>query len=107
VSPSILLEAYSPLGSTGSPLFEEEIVTKIAKKNSVDAGTVLLSYLVGRGIVVLPKSVTPSRIEDNMKIIDLSDDEMKTLNELAASGKQHRFVKPDWGVDLGFKDWDT
>ncbi|KAF2834167.1 Aldo/keto reductase [Patellaria atrata CBS 101060] len=36
--------AYSPLGSTGSPLFEEEGVQKIAKKNGVEVGTVLLSW---------------------------------------------------------------
>lgn len=40
----ILIEAYSPLGSTGSPLFKEEAVTDIAKKHNVGAGTVLISY---------------------------------------------------------------
>ena len=40
----ILIEAYSPLGSTGSPLFEEEGVKEVAKKHNVGAGTVLLSY---------------------------------------------------------------
>ncbi len=40
----ILIEAYSPLGSTGSPLFEEEGVKEVAKQHNVGAGTVLLSY---------------------------------------------------------------
>ena len=40
----ILIEAYSPLGSTGSPLFQEEGVQEVAKKHNVGAGTVLLSY---------------------------------------------------------------
>jgi glycerol 2-dehydrogenase (NADP+) len=40
----ILIEAYSPLGSTGSPLFSEEGVQEIAKKLNVGPGTVLLSY---------------------------------------------------------------
>jgi glycerol 2-dehydrogenase (NADP+) len=40
----ILIEAYSPLGSTGSPLFNEEGVQEVAKKHSVGPGTVLLSY---------------------------------------------------------------
>jgi glycerol 2-dehydrogenase (NADP+) len=40
----ILIEAYSPLGSTGSPLFNEEGVQEIAKKLNVGPGTVLLSY---------------------------------------------------------------
>jgi len=48
---SIVVEAYSPLGSTGSPLMKDETVLEIAKKNNVEPGTVLLSYLVNRDIV--------------------------------------------------------
>jgi glycerol 2-dehydrogenase (NADP+) len=40
----IHITAYSPLGSTGSPLFKDETVLEVAKKHSVTAGTVLLSY---------------------------------------------------------------
>lgn len=40
----ILIEAYSPLGSTGSPLFEEDGVKEVAKKHNVGLGTVLISY---------------------------------------------------------------
>jgi len=40
----IRVEAYSPLGSTGSPLFKEEGVQEVAKKHSVGPGTVLISY---------------------------------------------------------------
>jgi hypothetical protein len=36
--------AYSPLGSTGSPLMTAEPVVKISDKKGVSAGTVLLSY---------------------------------------------------------------
>lgn len=40
----ILIEAYSPLGSTGSPLFQEEGVQEVAKKHNVGPGTVLISW---------------------------------------------------------------
>lgn len=43
-SKGIHITAYSPLGSTGSPLFKDEGVLEVAKKHSVGAGTVLLSY---------------------------------------------------------------
>ena len=36
--------AYSPLGSTGSPLFKAEPVVKLAEKKGVSASTILLSY---------------------------------------------------------------
>lgn len=40
----IHITAYSPLGSTGSPLFKDEKVNEVAKKHSVGPGVVLLSY---------------------------------------------------------------
>jgi glycerol 2-dehydrogenase (NADP+) len=40
----IVVTAYSPLGSTGTKLMEEEAVKKVAAKHGVGAGTVLLSY---------------------------------------------------------------
>lgn len=101
----IAVEAYSPLGSNDSPLLSDETVTKIAKKHGVEAGNVLISFQVARGVIVLPKSVTPARIETNLKVVKLDEEDMKALNGL---NKGQRFVKPDWGKDvhLEFPDWD-
>jgi glycerol 2-dehydrogenase (NADP+) len=35
----------------------------------------------------------------------LTDEDIKVLDGVAASGKQHRFITPPWGVDLGFANW--
>ena len=40
----IVVTAYSPFGSSGSPLFQEEGIKKVAEKHQVSPGTVLLSY---------------------------------------------------------------
>ena len=40
----IHVTAYSPLGSTGSPLFGDEGVGEVAGKHGVKAANVLLSY---------------------------------------------------------------
>jgi glycerol 2-dehydrogenase (NADP+) len=40
----ILVEAYSPLGSTGSPLFDETVVQDLAKQYRVNSSTILISY---------------------------------------------------------------
>ncbi|EKC97888.1 aldo-keto reductase [Trichosporon asahii var. asahii CBS 8904] len=101
----IVLEAYSPLGSNDSPLHEDPVVQAVAKKHDVSPATVLISYQVNRGVVVLPKSVTPSRIDANAKVIKLDADDMKQLDGLAADGKQRRFVSPPWGTDFGYDDW--
>ncbi|KAH6607141.1 d-galacturonic acid reductase [Trichoderma cornu-damae] len=100
--------AYSPLGSSGSPLMGAEPVVKIAEKRGVSAGTVLLSYHVNRGSTVLAKSVTPARIKANLEIIGLDDEDTKLLNDysddLATKGKLKRYVYPPFGIDFGFPD---
>jgi glycerol 2-dehydrogenase (NADP+) len=44
-SQSIVAQAYSPLGSTNSPLFTDETVVTLSKKYDVDAAAVLAGYL--------------------------------------------------------------
>lgn len=41
----IVAQAYSPLGSTNSPLLKDEVVVSIAQKKGVEPGAVLLAYL--------------------------------------------------------------
>lgn len=99
----IHVTAYSPLGSSGSPLIQNPKVIQIAKRNEVNPGTILLSYHIARGSSVLAKSVTPSRIDENKNIIKLSEADMETLEELWKAGVT-RFVYPEFGVDFGFPD---
>ncbi|XP_063677031.1 uncharacterized protein LOC134813272 [Bolinopsis microptera] len=84
--------AYSPLGNPGSvfrkedqvDLLHEEEVLKIGQKHGVTAGQVLIRYQVEKGNAVIPKSVTPSRIEENLNVFGFSLDaaDMETLNNL-------------------------
>ncbi|KAF2460280.1 NADP-dependent oxidoreductase domain-containing protein [Lineolata rhizophorae] len=97
-SKGIHVTAYSPFGSTGGPLMQEEGVQNIAQKHAVSAGTVLLSYNVARGNSVLPKSVTPSRIEENKNIIKLDQSEVDELNEIHKKKGITRYVYPPFGV---------
>ncbi|KAN0062250.1 hypothetical protein ACQY0O_005431 [Thecaphora frezii] len=102
-SKGILPQAYSPLGSSGGPVLQDPLVVEIAKKHNADPAQVVISWGVQRGVTVLPKSVTPSRIETNGKLLTLSEDEMLQLNELHQQpGKAVRLISPAWGVDLEF-----
>ncbi|KIJ32165.1 hypothetical protein M422DRAFT_61583 [Sphaerobolus stellatus SS14] len=65
-SKGIVPQAFSPLGSTGSPLLTDETATELSKKYNVSVAAVLLGYLVAKKIVTLPKSVTPERIQANL-----------------------------------------
>ncbi|PIK36110.1 aldo-keto reductase, partial [Apostichopus japonicus] len=72
---SIALTAYSPFGSPDRPwasdkdpnLFEDPVVKEIAESRGCTAGQVLLAYHLNQEIVVVPKSVTPSRIKENFE----------------------------------------
>jgi glycerol 2-dehydrogenase (NADP+) len=109
-SKGIVPQAYSPFGSTGGPLLADDQVAEIAKKHSLSSSDVLLGYLVAKGCVVLPKSVTASRIASNMTgaliaVQKLNMADIATLDGLAAGGKQKRFITPPWPVELGFENW--
>lgn len=57
---------------------------------------------VAKDIIVLPKSVTPSRIESNLTgALEahsvLTPEDIKILDGVAAGGKQKRFIMPPWG----------
>ncbi|KAL1956468.1 hypothetical protein VTO42DRAFT_7266 [Malbranchea cinnamomea] len=105
----IHVTAYSPLGSTGSPLLSADAIVEVAKKKGVSPSTVLLSWHVARGSSVLAKSVTPSRIEANHNLIKLDDDDMAAIakfteESIAKNNGPTRFVYPPFGVDFGFPD---
>ncbi|KAH7580574.1 Glycerol 2-dehydrogenase (NADP(+)) [Nakaseomyces glabratus] len=93
----IVLEAYSPLGSTDAPILKEEEITEIAKKNGVNAGQLVISWHAQRGYVVLPKSVKPERIHGNQETFKLSDEDFATLSNYAKKHGERRVVSPNWG----------
>lgn len=80
----ILPQGYSPLGGTdGEALRNNPVIKKIADKHGVQGSNILISWLIKRGINPLPKSVTPSRIENNLKTVALSDEEFEQIQKLA------------------------
>ncbi|KAH7399171.1 NADP-dependent oxidoreductase domain-containing protein [Phaeosphaeria sp. MPI-PUGE-AT-0046c] len=100
----IHVTAYSPLGSTGSPLFKDEVVLECAKKHGTGPGAVLLSYHLARGSSVLAKSVTPSRIDENKNLIQLDGEDMQKLEAIHKTTGLTRYVYPPFGVNAGFPD---
>ncbi|KAL1952773.1 hypothetical protein VTO42DRAFT_4264 [Malbranchea cinnamomea] len=97
----ILIQAYSPLGNnqTGEPkVVDDPKVQGLAKRLGKDGGQLLVSWAIQRGTVVLPKSVTESRIRSNREVFELPPDVMEELNSLE---RHKRFNFPArWGVDI-------
>ncbi len=88
------LTAYSPLGSSDRPeamkvedepsLMSDAVVHEIAERHDASPAQVLISWAIHRGTAVIPKSVTPAHIEDNLAAAELAltDADMDALAEL-------------------------
>ncbi len=78
----IITEAWSPLGK--GELLDDPVIEEIAAAHDRTPAQVVLRWHLELGNVVIPKSVTPSRIEENFRVVDfkLSDADMRRLSEL-------------------------
>ena len=80
----IVTEGYSPLG-TGA-LLDNEILCEMAKKYQTTVPNICISFLRKRGIIPLPKTVSPDRMSGNLRIIRLDAEDMNILNSLPYIG---------------------
>ena len=78
----IVIEAYSPLAH-GKGLDDAALV-EIGKKYLKSPAQIMLRWLTQNGMVVLPKSITPSRINENIDIYDfeLSSKDLEVIGSL-------------------------
>jgi len=88
----IVTESWSPLGQ--GTLLENPVVAKVAAKHGRTPAQVIIRWHIDNGLVVIPKSVTPSRIEENFKVFDfrLDAEDMATFADLEKGGKR---IGPD------------
>ena len=68
----IATEAWSPIAQGG--VLEDPAITQIAEKAGKTPAQVVLRWHIQRGDIVFPKSVTPSRMEDNFDLFDFELD---------------------------------
>lgn len=97
----ILLTAYAPLGSGDRPqrlkksdepvLLQDPVIQRIAGKHGVQPGHILLAWALHRGTIVIPKSVNPERLRQNLDASNVSLD-AADMADIAALDKGYRFV---------------
>ena len=80
---NIFVESWGPLRRGGS-LFEEETLTRLAAKHGKTPAQIILRWHIQENAIVIPKSVTPSRIKENIDVFDftLSADDMADIRLL-------------------------
>lgn len=108
---NIYLTAYSPLGSSDRPdslkkadepvLLENSTVASIAEHHGITPAQVLLSWAIQRGTAVIPKSVNPARIKQNLAAaeVSLTASDMQAITALDLN---RRYVNGSfWQVEGG------
>lgn len=106
----ILLTAYAPLGSGDRPsrlkaddepsLLKNRVINKIAKSHECTPAQVLIRWAIQRGTSVIPKSVHPRRLAENLNSIDirLSPEDM---NDIGSMDKQLRYIRGNFWTMQG------
>lgn len=98
---NILLTAYSPLGSKDRApgmkakdepdLMADHVIVEVAKNIDASPAQVLIAWALNRNTAVIPKSVHPARLEQNLRAaeIQLSG---KQMEQIAKLDRHYRFV---------------
>lgn len=82
----VVTESWSPLGQ-GGDMLKDPVLARIAEKHGKTAAQVVIRWHVDNGLVVIPKSVTPSRIAENIDVFGfrLDDEDLAAIGGLDAS----------------------
>ena len=88
----IATQSWSPLGQ--GKLLGHPVIAEVANKLGRTPAQVIIRWHIDNGLVVIPKSVTPSRIVENFNVFDfkLSADDLEKLNGLDSAGAR---IGPD------------
>lgn len=92
----IVVEAYSPLGSSASTMLSEDAIQKIAAKYDAEPAQLLINWGAARGYCVLPKSANPARIKSNLKFFKLSEEDITEITKISETIGAKRYVLPDF-----------
>lgn len=78
----IVMQAWGPLGQAKSDLLTNEAIKAIGDKYGKSNAQVMLRWNIQRGVNVIPKSQTASRIKENFEVFDfsLNDDDMEQIS---------------------------
>lgn len=89
---NIVTQSWSPLGQ--GKLIDHPVIGSIAKKHGKTPAQVIIRWHMDSGLVVIPKSVTPSRIVENFEVFDfkLDGEDMGVIAKLDNTGAR---IGPD------------
>jgi diketogulonate reductase-like aldo/keto reductase len=83
---NLLVEAWAPLSNGG--IFQNTTLINLAEKYSKTIAQITLRWILQRGLLPLPKSVTPSRMKENLEVFDfeLSPEDSAIIDSVTGCG---------------------
>jgi diketogulonate reductase-like aldo/keto reductase len=80
----VQIESWAPFAEGRNDLFTNELLTGISEKHGKSVAQVVLRCLVQRDVVVIPKSVRPDRMAENLDVFnfELSAEDMNLIASL-------------------------
>ncbi len=68
----------------GRDILNDRVIAELAKKYGKTPAQVILRWHLQTGVIAIPKTVTPSRMEENLDVFDfeLSGEDMKVIASL-------------------------
>nr|XP_028709301.1 1,5-anhydro-D-fructose reductase isoform X2 [Macaca mulatta]XP_045255413.1 1,5-anhydro-D-fructose reductase isoform X3 [Macaca fascicularis] len=71
-SRGVSVTAYRPLGGSceGVDLIDDPVIQRIAKEHSKSPAQILIRFQIQRNVIVIPGSITPSHIKENIQVFD-------------------------------------
>lgn len=98
IEKGVQIESWAPFAEGKNDLFSNDVLMKIGEAHGKSVAQVVLRWLIQRDVVVIPKSVTASRIAENFDVFDfeLSNHEMDAISALDTGASlflDHRSVE--------------
>jgi 2,5-diketo-D-gluconate reductase A len=80
----VQIESWGPFAEGRNNLFSNPTLAEIGGAHGKSVAQVVLRWLIQRDVVVIPKSVRPERMAENLDVFDfqLTDDEMTRISTL-------------------------
>lgn len=77
-------QSWGPFAEGKNDLFKNELLASVGMSYDKSIAQVVLRWLIQRGVVVIPKSVHKSRMEENFNVFDfeLSAEDIKSIESL-------------------------
>jgi 2,5-diketo-D-gluconate reductase A len=90
IKEGVQIESWGPFAEGKNGLFTNEVLTKIGDAHGKSVAQVVLRYLTQREVVVIPKSVNPDRMAQNLDVFDfeLTSDELSQIKGLDTGASQ-------------------